>query len=99
MRGMTVLTSGSAHNFSAHPQSTNRKGECCRSTRLLTFDLALRLGLHAPVVLPRAAGPGVRDGGAADRGDRIAAGIPHRGLAVEEIADLLARQGLVFQQA
>src|SRR6185436_20329753 len=75
-----------------------QQGECSRSTCLLTFGLALWLRNQSSVALPRTAPSGGGNGGAAGRSHRVA-GIAHGGLAVEEVADLLARQGLVFQEA
>ncbi|WP_210252231.1 hypothetical protein, partial [Microvirga tunisiensis] len=85
---------GCARNFSAHHQTTRRKGECSQSTRLLTVGLALRLRNQPSVARSRAATAGGGHGGAAAGADRLA-GIAHRRLSVEEMADFVAAQGLV----
>ena len=74
-----------------------QQGECSRSTCLLTFGLALWLRNQSSVALPRTAPSGGRNGGVAGGRHRVA-GIPDGRLAVEEVADLLSGQGLVFQE-
>src|SRR4051812_38374526 len=74
--------------------------ERARSVQRPGVASRLGLGLEAALAFagPAAAGPGRGDRGGPSGRDRLAR-VADRRLAVEEVADLVAREGLVFEKA